>query len=185
MDAKNHVFPYVYTPYLVLISIHPLDYCVNLFTITGEQNTVVITHDGPPKTRTPIFYTPIWSWLLSSPLIPVLFSMLLRGGIVIRTHDGPQKTCIPLCIVCLHTTFGPDYCVPPDYCVWTSFQYYWAKPYHTIPYRTVPYHTIVIGTHDGPKNYVFPYVHTPYLDLITMFFFPATVFSCRCIRELS
>ena len=28
---------------------------------------------------------------------------------------------------------------------------------------------MVIGTHDRPRNHVFPYVYTPYLVLITMF----------------
>ena len=36
---------------------------------------------------------------------------------------------------------------------------YHTIPYHTIPYQTIPYHPIVIRTHYGPINDLFPY-HT-------------------------
>ena len=103
------MFPYVYTPYSVLITMFPYVYTPYLIQII--MSPYVYTPYLVLITMFPYFYTPYaYLDLFINTIVRVLRVPIFFGGghmihVAIRTHDGPPKTCNPLR---LHTIFDSD-----------------------------------------------------------------------------
>ena len=133
---KEHVFPYVCTPNLVLINI-PYVYAPYLVLFI---NTIVRVLPYP-------YY--------GGHMIYSDYALY----VLIRTHDGPKKHVSPYVCTPYLVLINIPYVYAP-YLVLFINTIVRVLPY---PYYGGAYDicTVVIRTHDGPKKHVLPYAYTP------------------------